>query len=125
MSLLLRADAEQLWLQREVIPVLLHLEERERLPEDEVGAALAYLEASWNEAMLRARATDDAHAHLRTHDGQPEPELWGPANRYHAAVRALRGMIAERIRFAGCPAPTPRDLRASTCSRTPPAQTAH
>jgi hypothetical protein len=123
MSLLLRADAEQLWLQREVIPVLRHLEERERLPEDEVGAALAYLEASWNEAMLRARATDAAHADLRAHDG--EPELSGPANRYHAAVRVLRSVIAERIRFAGCPAPTPRDLRALTCSRTPPAPTAH
>ncbi len=48
--LLLRADAEQYWLQREVLPVLRHLEAHEQLPEEEVGAALAYLEAMWDEA---------------------------------------------------------------------------
>ncbi len=94
--LLLRADAEQCWLHREVIPVLQHLETRERLPEEEVGAALAYLEAMWDEAMSRARATDAAHAHLRAAEREPEV-LSGPAGRYHAAVRVLRGIIAERV----------------------------
>jgi hypothetical protein len=95
-SLLLRADAEQLWLSREVIPVLRHLEAREELPEEAVGAALAYLEATWNEAMLRARETDAAHADLHADDGEPE-NLSGPAGRYHAAVRVLRGILAERV----------------------------
>jgi hypothetical protein len=94
--LLLRADAEQCWLHREVIPVLRHLETCERLPEEEVGAALAYLEAMWNEAMLRARATDAAHAHLRNREQERET-LSGPAGRYHAAVRVLRGIVAERV----------------------------
>ncbi|HEV3092913.1 MAG TPA: hypothetical protein VGY30_00200, partial [Solirubrobacteraceae bacterium] len=48
--LLLRADAEQCWLHREVIPVLRQVETHERLLDEEVGAALAYLEAMWNEA---------------------------------------------------------------------------
>ncbi len=96
MRLLLRADAEQCWLNREVIPVLQHLETRERLPEDEVCAALAYLEAMWNEAMARARETDAAHAYLRARAQELET-LSGPADRYHAAVRALRGIVAERV----------------------------
>ena len=94
--LLLRADAEQCWLHREVIPVLRHLETRERLLEEEVGAALAYLEAMWDEAISRARETDAAHAHLRSRAGEPK-ELADPAGRYHAAVRVLRGIVAERV----------------------------
>jgi hypothetical protein len=94
--LLLRADAEQCWLYREVIPVLRHLETCELLPEEEVGAALAYLEAMWDEAMLRAQETDAAHAHLSAAEQEPEM-LSGHAGRYHAAVRALRGIVAERV----------------------------
>jgi hypothetical protein len=101
--LLLRADAEQCWLSREVIPVLQHLEERELLPEEEVRAGLAYLEAMWDEAMLRARETDAAHAHLRARDEERPAKdeqpaaLSGPAGRYHAAVRVLRGIVTERV----------------------------
>lgn len=94
--LLLRADAEQCWLHREVIPILREVEEPEQLPEEQVGAALAYLEAMWNEAMLRARETDAAHTHLCARDGGHET-LTGPAERYHTSVRALRGIVAERI----------------------------
>jgi hypothetical protein len=91
--LLLRADAEQSWLNREVIPVLRQIEHHEPLPRDQVGAALAYLEDSWNEAMLRARQTDAAHEH-----SVREPGLLGEdAERYHTAVRALRGLVAERV----------------------------
>lgn len=96
MRLLLRADAEQCWLHREVLPALQHLETREQLPDEEVGAALAYLEAMWNEAMLRARETDAAHAHLRARHEKTEA-LSGTAGRYHAAVRVLRGVLAERV----------------------------
>jgi hypothetical protein len=94
--LLLRADAEQDWLHREVLPVLRHLEAPEQLPEEEVGAALAYLEAMWDEAMTRALETDAAHGCLSAHSEQGET-LAGPAGRYHAAVKALRGIVAKRV----------------------------
>lgn len=63
--LLLRADAEQYWLNREVIPVLRELEAPETLAEEQVGVALAYLEAMWGEARIRARATEAARRALR------------------------------------------------------------
>jgi hypothetical protein len=93
--LLLRADAERHWLHREVIPVLREVETLER-PREEVGAALAYLEAMWNEASLRARETDAAHNSLHSHDGKCAP-LSCTASRYHAAVRVLRGIVADRV----------------------------
>ena len=105
--LLLRADAEQCWLHREVIPVLHEVETPGELAEDEVGAALAYLEAMWSEATLRARETDAAHSHLRARDEHSEA-LSGPAARYHAAVRVLREIVAKRVTpfvepdFEGC-----------------------
>ncbi|HEY3970255.1 MAG TPA: hypothetical protein VGL79_02545 [Solirubrobacteraceae bacterium] len=94
--MLLRADAEQHWLQREVLPVLRHLEAPEQLPEEQVGAALAYLEATWDEATTRASETDAAHSHLRARPEQNEA-LSGPAGRYHTAVRALRKIVARRV----------------------------
>jgi hypothetical protein len=96
MSLLLRVDAEQCWLHREVIPALRDVETSEELPEEQVGAALAYLEAMWSEATIRAHETDAAHAHL--HSSKAEPAgLAAPASHYHAAVRVLRGILAERV----------------------------
>ncbi len=142
MALLLRADAEQRWLHREVIPVLRQLEATEPLPGEQVAAALAYLEDSWNEALLRARHTEAAgERESRTRergehggpgeysgpDGHGANEHGGPgehgehggadehggpdrqgghrrldglgedAVRYHTAVRALRGIVAERV----------------------------
>jgi hypothetical protein len=94
--LLLRADAERCWLHREVIPVLREVEAPGELAEGDVGAALAYLEAMWSEAMLRARETDAARTRLRSCAGSPEA-LAGPADRYHAAVRVLREVVAERV----------------------------
>lgn len=94
--LLLRADAEQCWLHREVIPVLREVEKPDELAAEEVGAALAYLEAMWSEATLRARETDAAHLHLRSRERAGEV-LAGPAARYHDAVRVLREIVAERI----------------------------
>jgi hypothetical protein len=106
--LLLRADAEQCWLHREVIPVLRQVETPAELPDEEVGAALAYLEAMWNEATMRARETDAAHTHLCSRE--ESEALSGPANRYHAAVRVLREIVADRVtpfvdmtlKFDGC-----------------------
>ncbi|HEV3093144.1 MAG TPA: hypothetical protein VGY30_01370, partial [Solirubrobacteraceae bacterium] len=68
---------------------------REPLPCEEVGAALAYLEDSWNEAMLRARQTDAAHDLSGRADRKTR--LGEHAERYHTAVRALRELVAERI----------------------------
>jgi len=83
-------------LHREVIPVLREVETPGTLAEEEVGAALAYLEAMWSEATSRARETDAAHLHLRSPERTGEA-LAGPAGRYHAAVRVLREIVAERI----------------------------
>lgn len=90
--LLLRADAEQSWLNREVIPVLRQIEALDPVPDEQVGAALAYLESSWNEAMLRARQTDAA-GNL----GERQTQLGEHAKRYHTAVRALREIVGEHV----------------------------
>jgi hypothetical protein len=95
--LLLRADAEQCWLHREVIPVLRELEAQDALVEEQACVALAYLEAMWSEATIRARATDAAHGELRCADEAGDRGLSGEAGRYHAAVRVLRELIAARI----------------------------
>lgn len=94
--LLLRADAEQAWLHREVIPVLRELEARRGSTEED-SPALAYLEAMWSEATIRARATDTAHCELRGAGDDREDPLAGFAARYHAAVRVLRELVAVRV----------------------------
>jgi hypothetical protein len=97
MCLLLRADAEQCWLHREVIPVLRELEDAERLDGQDVAAALAYLEAMWEEAEILARASDAAHGRLRCAGTDPEGHLHSAAGSYHAAVRVLREIVATRV----------------------------
>jgi hypothetical protein len=93
--LLLRADAEQSWLNREVIPVLRQIETLDPMPGEQVGAALAYLESSWDEATLRAHQTDLASD---LNDGKRGKTRLGiDAERYHTAVRALRALVAERV----------------------------
>jgi hypothetical protein len=95
--LLLRADAEHYWLHREVIPVLRDVEaDGQQLSGDEANAALAYLEAMWQEATQRARETDAAHRHLCSPE-QKYTALMDPASRYHEAVQALRRIVAERV----------------------------
>jgi hypothetical protein len=109
-ALLLRADAEHCWLHREVIPVLRQVESRERLPDEQVGAALAYLEAMWSEATIRARETDAAGAGLNSLNGGHD-SLSSPAERYHTVVRALRNVVAERVTpFVEPPLETDRGL---------------
>ena len=76
--------------------MLRHLEAPEQIPEEEVGAALAYLEAMWDEATARAVETEEAHSCLCAHSEQDET-LAGPAGRYHAAVKTLRGIVAKRV----------------------------
>jgi len=109
--LLLRAHAEARWLSHEVVPVLRELE-REHLPDEQLGAALAYLEVLWIEARGRAAETDAARAELDTTGPDGEHALHSNARRYHAAVRRLRTTIDHRVdRLVA----TPDD--ASACDR--------
>jgi hypothetical protein len=95
-SLLLRAHAERRWLSREVIPVLRQIETCDDLPEEQLPAALAYLEVIWAEAVGRARDTDAERLRVDAHDlpGQP---LLARAHRYHRAVETLREAVARRV----------------------------
>jgi hypothetical protein len=115
--LLLRAHAEQQWLSREVVPVLRQLQQRDSLPEEQLGAALAYLEVIWIEASRRAAETDATFAELEaacaasrqtlaSEDATYTPEatlhdgakaLPDKARHYHAAVRTLRDAIARNV----------------------------
>jgi hypothetical protein len=98
--LMLRADTEMRCLSREVIPVLRQVETGERLPGDQVDAALAYLEVMWLEAQRRAAATDDAYEELTSSIGLEDceqDEVYGNACRYRTAVVTLRSVVAKRI----------------------------
>jgi hypothetical protein len=95
--LLLRAHGEQHWLIYEVVPVVRQLEQLELLPEDELGAALAYLEALWIEARRRAVETDAAFAELETPAASGEESMQEKGRRYYAAVRRLRAALAKRV----------------------------
>jgi hypothetical protein len=112
--LLLRAHAEARWLSHEVVPVLRELE-RDLLSEDQLGAALAYLEVLWIEARGRAADADAARAQLDTIGPDGDQALHGNARRYHAAVRRLRLTIARRVeRVLAAPSEPSMPDRAST-----------
>jgi hypothetical protein len=95
-SLLLRAHSEQRWLSHEVIPVVRQIETPERLPEEQLPAAFAYLEVIWAEASNRAREADVALRKLDTFDPARQ-SLPVMARRYHTAVRVLREATARRV----------------------------
>jgi hypothetical protein len=95
--LLLRAHAEHSWLNHEVMPVVYELNHRDSLPEEQLGAAMAYLEVLWIEACQRAAETEAAHADLDAVDAAAERPLSGKARGYHAAVRAARGRLAQQV----------------------------
>jgi hypothetical protein len=94
---MLRAHAQQQWLNREVMPVLSDLKDRESVPEDQVAAALAYLEVLWFEASLRAAETDAAFAKLNETAPDAERGLRGQVRRYHDAVGALHEAVERRV----------------------------
>jgi hypothetical protein len=110
--LLLRAHAEELWLRRRVLPVLEELESPLSPPDPHLGAALAYLEVLWLDAMSRAAETDAAAALLAAYYGNctgsgdalgpPAHEgsalLCAEARRLHASVRLLRERLGPRVR---------------------------
>jgi hypothetical protein len=95
-SLMLRAHAEQRWLSREVIPVLRQIETRELLPEEQIAAALAYLEVIWVEAQGLAEEADASSCELEDPRAS-DPSLCARARRYHAVVRDLRAAVARRV----------------------------
>lgn len=95
--LLLRAHAEQRWLSLEVMPVLRELERRDSLPEEQLGAALAYLEVLWIEASQRAAEADAAYAELRAWAALGDPPLYAKARSYYGAVLHLREALARHV----------------------------
>ena len=117
--LLLRAHAEQGWLNHELVPILHQLEHRDSFPEEEVEAALAYLEVLWLEASLRAAETDAAYADLEAIDATGERGLSRAARSYHSAVRALRDSVGQHVaRLLGPPAESlPHGHSGAPCDR--------
>lgn len=95
--LLLRAHAEQHWLSHEIVPVLRQLEQRDFLPEEQLDAALAYLEVLWIEAAGRAAETDAAYAGLCDPAADGDPALSDEARGYHVAVLGLRTAVARHV----------------------------
>jgi hypothetical protein len=95
--LILRAHGEQLWLISEVVPIVRQLERPGMIPEDQVGAALAYLEILWLDAAGRAAETDAARAALDSAEAQRDRILCEKARRYHTAVRRLRRAVGYRV----------------------------
>jgi hypothetical protein len=95
--LLLRAHAESRWLSHQVVPVLREIEQRESLPDEQLGAALAYLEVLWIEACGRARETESARVELDAPGASGDQALTEKARRYDTAVRRLRDAIARRV----------------------------
>jgi hypothetical protein len=95
--LLLRAHAEHSWLNHEVMPLVHELRHRESLPEEQLGAAMAYLEVLWIESSQRSAETEAALAELDAIDAAADRALSGKARGYHAAVRALRGHLAHHV----------------------------
>jgi hypothetical protein len=81
--------------------VLRQLQAPDEIPEDQLGAALAYLEVTWLEAGRLAAETDAALADLEAArlaaEEAAEEALPSKARGYYAAVRTLRGVIARRV----------------------------
>ncbi len=95
--LILRVHGEQHWLTSEVIPMVRQLEQPGLISEDEVGAAVAYLEVLWIDACTRAAETDAARAALDAAGAEPDRMLDAKARRYHASVRRLRTAVSRRV----------------------------
>jgi len=95
--LLLRAHAEARWLSNEVAPVLREVEQRDGISEQQLGAALAYLEVLWIEALARARETESARVELDALDSGEPLLLNEKARRFHVAVRRLRAATEPRV----------------------------
>ena len=89
------------------------------IPEDQVGAALAYLEVLWLDASGRAAETDAARAALDRASAERDRVLYEKARRYHAAVRRLRTAVGRRVAaLTGLTGPRRQaPTRSPTCDR--------
>jgi hypothetical protein len=105
---LLRAHSEQRWLTSQVLPVLVQVECGWEIADEELGAALAYLEVLWLDACRRAAETESALAALLAEDPRSRGDLYRQARSYHDAVHSLRDELAARVRDA-TEAHPPRD----------------
>jgi hypothetical protein len=103
--LLLRAHGEQHWLTCEVLPVLRQAERPQTLPEEQLAAALAYLEVLWLDAQRHAAETDAALAELLEDDPHEQRPFHLHSRRYERAVHKLRDEVGERVRRATAPPP--------------------
>jgi hypothetical protein len=95
--LMLRVDAEQRCLSREVVPVLRQLRNPGELPGEQLGAALAYLEVIWLEARRLAAETDTAFAELQRAHLDAAEALPSKARGYYSAVRVLRDAVERNV----------------------------
>jgi hypothetical protein len=105
--LLLRAYAEQRWLTSELLPVVRELERPETIPQEQLGAALAYLEVMWIDTCRRAAETDAALDVLDVSDGPRSHVLSERARRYYAAVWRLRASMEARVKSLTHPGSPP------------------
>lgn len=95
--LLLRAYAEQRWLTTELLPHLRELELAHAIPDEQLGAALAYLEVLWLDARGRAAETDAAFEKLEPQRSRQGRVLHERARRYYEAVGRLRAQLYARV----------------------------
>jgi hypothetical protein len=118
--LLLRAYGEHRWLVSELIPVLRDVTTPDAIAEDELPAALAYLEVLSIDASRRAAATEASLAELLASDPFRQRPLSDQACRYHAWVSALRKLVAgEAARASGRLAVSRQELSPSPSPHRP------
>ncbi len=91
--LLLRAHGEQRWLLYKVAPIVHQLEQPDAVAEEQLAAALAYLEALWIDAHRFAAQTDGAYERLTPSAGL----INDAARHYRAAVRRERSVLGARV----------------------------
>jgi hypothetical protein len=106
-ALLLRVYGEQRWLLREVMPVLREAECPGAISEDDLSAAMAYLEMLWSQALRLAQETDAVAEGLDPSDSRCSHVLVGKAQRYHAAIGRLRVGMATRVQKLTAPIAPP------------------
>ena len=97
MRLLLRAYAEQQWLSGELEPQVREVERARAVEDEQLGAALAYLEVLWLDAGLRAAQTDAARASLPERASAGCEPLHGLAHRYYEALLGTRAKLSGRV----------------------------
>lgn len=103
MCLLLRSFAEQRWLTSELEPHLRELERAHAIPDEQLGAAHAYLEVLWLDAHGRAAETDAAYEEMAPEESERCELLHRRARRYYLAVRRLRAQLEVRVLRVTCP----------------------